>query len=82
MPWLIQHKCNLGQAGESEYAVMLGKRDGVELTRVICPAPDCREEFYIIGHDVFAEAIQTRTNGDLTSNLPPGFLIARSRRSD
>lgn len=83
MPWLIQHKCSPGQSGMSEYAILRGERDGIPLTRIMCPKKDCNEEFFIMGHEMFSEAQGTspEAGGSVPgSGLPPGFVIARSRR--
>ena len=79
MPWLIQHKCYQSQSGESEYAVSKGASDGKNLTRVLCPNPDCREEFFILGHEMFDEAISNQSSS--LAGLPPGFLIPRSPKA-
>ena len=75
MPWLIQHKCNVGQSDLSEYAVVKGRRNDQDLTRVVCQNPACGEEFYILGHELFSEAVPDH------SGLPPGFLIARTPKA-
>lgn len=77
MPWKIEHVCHLGQTELQDYAVMKGTREPIgDLTRVVCP--NCREEFYIVGHEMFSEAAQTNIPG---GSLPPGFIVARSRIS-
>jgi hypothetical protein len=79
VPWLIQHKCSLAQAESepSDYAVMRGTHNGEPITRVVCPNKDCREEFFILGTEMFNEAIpDSRPSG-----LPPGFVVLRSRTS-
>ncbi len=80
MPWLIQHKCDPTDAEPSEYAILRGERDGMALTRVQCPKKDCREEFFIIGHEMFegAESNSDRV-GSRHPDLPPGFVIASRR---
>lgn len=77
MPWLIQHRCSMLQPVPSEYAVMKAEADGQKVTRVSCPNPECREEFFVLGHEMFSEAIPDK----VVSGLPPGFLIPRSRRT-
>jgi hypothetical protein len=79
MPWLIQHKCNPSDPEPSEYGIMRGERSGLPLTRIMCPNSGCREEFFIVGHEMFTEAEQVNQGGQPVG-LPPGFLIARSRR--
>jgi hypothetical protein len=75
MPWLIQHKCTITQPESSEYAVLRGEREGLPVSQVRCLNDECREEFYILGHEMFNEAIPDNPR------MPPGFLIARSRKS-
>jgi hypothetical protein len=81
MPWLIQHKCRPDQADNSHYAILRGERDGVPLTRITCPNASCREEFYILGHEMFEEAHSSDEINRQTklTGLPPGFVIARTR---
>lgn len=81
MAWLINHKCSPADADLTPYAIMRGVRGGLELTRIVCTRPGgCREEFYVLGHDMFQEA---NSSDDLSRqsrpNLPPGFVIARTR---
>jgi hypothetical protein len=79
MPWLILHRCNVSQSEPSEYSVIKVRRDNEVLTQVVCPNPDCREEFFVKGHEMFSEAV-SELNGQ-RSNLPPGFVIARTGRT-
>jgi hypothetical protein len=74
MPWLFNHKCNLGQADLSQYSVAKGMREGRKVTVMQCP--QCREEVVLEGHEAFTEAVP---NSEF--NLPPGFVIPTSRRS-
>lgn len=78
MPWLIQHKCNLSDTEVANYSMMAAKRTetGEDITRVMCPS--CGEEFIMLGHDMFKEGHSTKGAG---LSLPPGFVVARSRRS-
>ena len=74
MPWLIQHKCNM--SGEiTDYAIMRAEHNGQKLTKVVCPKPDCREEFIIIGHEMFGEATDSKAIGP---GLPPGFWLPKT----
>jgi hypothetical protein len=76
VPWLIQHKCNITQSGFSEYAIFKVHREGQDLTRVTCPNVDCREEFVILGHEMFTEAVPAKR-----VLVPPGIIVPTSRRS-
>lgn len=79
MPWLILHRCNVSQSEPSEYSVIKTNRDGERLTQVVCPNPECREEFFVKGTEMFDEAV-SEMNGQ-RSGLPPGFVIARTKRT-
>jgi hypothetical protein len=88
MPWLIQHKCNISQSDLSEYAVVKLTRDGQPFTKIECGSPDCGEEFVLVGHEMFDEAVEVNqasgsgSPADPSSyDLPPGFVIPRSRRA-
>lgn len=80
MPWLILHRCSISQSEPSEYAIIRSVHDGEKVTRVVCPNSDCREEFLILGHELFDEAVSNEQLAGLTG-LPPGFVIARSRKA-
>jgi len=79
MPWLIQHKCNPADPDLSNYAIMRGGTTDMPLTKITCPS--CREEFFILGHEMFQEAHTAEEQSRLTmaAGLPPGFVIARTR---
>ena len=71
----LSHKCNEGDP-PMPFSVQVGQRAFgsvmVPLTRVICPK--CREEFYVVGHEMFGGA----QPAEARNGLPPGFVIARS----
>lgn len=75
MPWMIQHKCHLSDSQVGEYAVV--KKDLPEkITHIKCS--NCGEYFNIVGHEMFDEMQPAEVSG---YNLPPGFVVARSRTS-
>lgn len=74
MPWNINHRCNM-TSPPSEFGAMKAVQNGQKVTRVMCPK--CREEFVILGHDMFNEATPV---GGSTTGLPPGFLLPKSYR--
>jgi hypothetical protein len=84
MPFKIDHICNPGDPTPKPYSIMRGERTlgtlKVPLTRILCTDPTCREEFFILGHEMFNQA---HTNDEVQPgrDLPPGFVIARSRSS-
>ena len=81
MPWLIQHKCNMGQSDLGEYAITKLRRDGEPFTRVSCSSPECREEFILVGHEMFDEAVSMHQAASISGHsLPPGFVIPRSSK--
>ena len=74
--WKIEHKCYFSQPEPSEYGVLKMERDGKQVTRVVCVNPECKEEFFILGHEIFNESINSN---EVNPNLPPGFVVVRSR---
>jgi hypothetical protein len=76
MPWKISHRCNVSDSEDADYAVALGSHDGIQVTRVLCPKASCREEFFIIGHEMFERAEDVR---DKYPGLPPGFILPSRR---
>lgn len=79
MPYMLQHICSEGQEPQP-YSISLSVRGGLDLTRVLCPNPACREEMFILGHEAFggAESTDSEALGRRTG-LPPGFVIASRR---
>ena len=76
MPWLINHACRMGQSPQP-YAIQLVGTPEEPMTKVRCVG-ECREEFTVVGDDMFAEA---KRSNELGKDLPPGFVIARSHVS-
>lgn len=78
MPWSIEHKCSMGDAEPTEFAMLAGKliETQQEVTRILCP--ECTEEFIVLGQEFFHEGHNSTTAG---LNLPPGFVIASTRRA-
>lgn len=75
--WQMMHKCSPGQDFQ-EYALMEKWTDDAPkrpLTQVFCPS--CKEEFFVLGHELFHEARTMRESQ--SSRLPPGFVIPRAR---
>lgn len=77
MPWLVQHKCYPEQTEPVAYSMVAASADGTPVTRAFCPA--CKEEVVFLGHDFFKEAHGVSAKGP-SVNLPPGFVIAHSRK--
>lgn len=71
----IEHKCNESDPALTPYSIQIGQRAFgsvmMPLSRVICPK--CREEFYVLGHEMFSGAEARGPSG-----MPQGFVIARS----
>jgi hypothetical protein len=77
MPWLIQHKCSPADPEPVSYAIYKTTVDGQDISRVECPK--CREQFFVLGHEMFGEA-HTNEDARPLAGLPPGFVIARTRK--
>lgn len=75
----LEHRCTDEDPEPVPYSIQIGQRDigGGKLqpmTRVICPK--CREEFYVLGHEMFAGARPT-TSASGAGSIP-GFVIPRA----
>jgi len=79
--WKIVHKCNPGQP-DSEFALLKMERGGQKFTRVRCTDRECKEEFFVLGHEMFDEAVEVNESNSRHSSLPPGFIIPRSVRGN
>lgn len=80
MPWKLEHKCHLGDDNSEtdEFGVVKTQRYGGPVTLVMCERPGCKEQFYIIGHEFFKEAIPQQTD---YPSLPPGFILPKMTKS-
>lgn len=74
MAWMIRHRCNVTDSEDRDYAIFKGERNGEKVTKVECP--NCREQFYMVGHGMFEDAQPSSAAEPGTyPGLPAGFVF-------